>query len=251
MNTPTQLTCDACGTQFDLTPDYLAQYGGPGTTCSCGHALTIPAAEGVHVPVLSYRAPALPTKVPGGVWRDGVALVIRRGVRLPNRCAVCGVPVPATFRPTRVDDPTNASFTLTGQLINSAMKQPVTIRFGYCPQHARWIMPRTARLIRWISFILVTPLIMAAVIAKAERSFLFYPLTGLAISAFALPFVLSFREAPIRVLTQDYKHAWLLGFGQDYLQHFPPLDEANDQDLTETAMKLDQLASTRAAADRT
>jgi hypothetical protein len=36
------LTCPACSRQFDLTPDYLAQYGGQTTACACGQALVIP-----------------------------------------------------------------------------------------------------------------------------------------------------------------------------------------------------------------
>ncbi|HVD26881.1 MAG TPA: hypothetical protein VNC79_00065, partial [Mycobacteriales bacterium] len=58
MTDPTQLTCNACGMRFDLTPDYLAQYGGQDTTCSCGNVLTIPAAAAAgpltHIPGLFY-----------------------------------------------------------------------------------------------------------------------------------------------------------------------------------------------------
>ena len=44
MSGVTHISCAACGKQFELTPEYLAQYGGQTTTCECGRELPIPSA---------------------------------------------------------------------------------------------------------------------------------------------------------------------------------------------------------------
>ena len=112
--------CPHCGASFQLTPEYLAQYGGQTTSCSqCRQTFVLPAAAGAapaphaapwqqqpagqsaagypasgqSAPVIAYAAPAYGQ--PGEMvpaWSQGDLLVVRKGTRLPYTCVRCGGP---------------------------------------------------------------------------------------------------------------------------------------------------------------
>src|SRR5437763_5388143 len=95
------LACPQCGSLYQLTPEYVAQYGGQTTQCArCGASFTVPAQlaplmadspAGVPVAVLPYAGPAALSGL-AGVWRDGNLLVASKGTLLPERCAKCNSP---------------------------------------------------------------------------------------------------------------------------------------------------------------
>lgn len=243
MSTPT-LTCSACNQSFDLTPEYLAQYAGQTTNCQCGHALEIPVSAAPNQPIqLSYPAPELATKkLPAGIWREGKALIIERGVRLPNRCAICGMPVMGTFRTTRLKFIPRSGAAALSKLIAEQLAQTVTIRYGYCREHSPWITPITARIFRIVSLLLIMPLIVITMIAAESHSKLRYPSLALTICALFSSIYLLFKTDPIELGALDNHHAWLVGFGEDYLKLFPTPAEDRIAEANQSAEKLDQMS---------
>src|SRR5829696_8248713 len=110
MTLPMLFPCPHCGASFQLTPEYLAQYGGQTTRCSqCGQPFILPAAQ-VATPaawgqpdqgpgftgqppvaqpaaVIPYAAPAYGQVAQGAAaWSQGNLLVARKGARLPHAC---------------------------------------------------------------------------------------------------------------------------------------------------------------------
>jgi predicted Zn finger-like uncharacterized protein len=120
---PMFFPCPRCGAAFQLTPEYLAQYGGQMTRCShCGQPFALPPAHGAAPPATSGQPPAagepgmgqpapgqpaagqpatvIPYAAPAygqagameGAWSEGDLLVVRKGARLPHDCVKCGLP---------------------------------------------------------------------------------------------------------------------------------------------------------------
>ena len=99
--------CPHCGMSFELTAEYLAQYGGQMTTCtSCGRTYALPTAAALDaappaapsagpVPVLPYSSAPVGMAMPmyTGVWREGNILVAANGSSLPPCCVKCNAPV--------------------------------------------------------------------------------------------------------------------------------------------------------------
>src|SRR5687767_13019351 len=118
MQPPTPYPCPNCGATFQLTPEYLAQYGGQATVCTrCGRPFALPLASGGAPasqiaqrhpalqpgwgqppaggasPVIPYAAPLYgQTGSAEAAWRQGDLLVVRKGARLPHACVKCGLP---------------------------------------------------------------------------------------------------------------------------------------------------------------
>src|SRR5687767_8968055 len=113
MQPPTPYPCPNCGATFQLTPEYLAQYGGQATVCTrCGRPFALPLASGGAPasqiaqrhpalqpgwgqppaggasPVIPYAAPLYgQTGSAEAAWRQGDLLVVRKGARLPHAIA--------------------------------------------------------------------------------------------------------------------------------------------------------------------
>jgi len=237
---------------FDLTPEYVAQYGGQTTACTCGAALEIPgggaagAGAGGGAVQLSYAGPSRgSTKIPDRAWRDGQLLVMSRGTRLPHRCATCAAPVPGKFKPRVLladRGTTGASF--TGVLLRRFMSDRVTARFGYCREHLPWRMS-VAGVVTGIAVpASIIPLGISASIAGDKHPTAFVVVLSLMVVAMVWSFILFLLSPyPISVAGIDYKHVWLAGFGEEYLKQFPTLEERREQDVGEAAARLDGMGA--------
>ncbi len=95
--------CPSCGMAYQLTPEYLAQYGGQMTSCSrCQYTFLLPTAAAlsapsggpppVPAPVLAYSSPQVAPQAGGAVWREGKILVATNGAALPPCCIKCNEP---------------------------------------------------------------------------------------------------------------------------------------------------------------
>jgi len=86
--------CPHCGMLYQLTPDYLAQYGGQSTQCGqCKQPFPLPNAQPVMpaqaapMQVLPYLGPMATASY--GVWRQGNQIVASKGATLPTACVKC------------------------------------------------------------------------------------------------------------------------------------------------------------------
>jgi hypothetical protein len=248
-----QLRCASCGAAFDLTAEYLAQYGGQTTACTCGAALEIPGggdsagagAAGGAVR-LSYAGPSRgSTKIPERAWRDGHLLVMSRGTRLPHRCATCATPVPGKFKPrVLLADRGTKGASLTSVLLRRFLSDRVTARFGYCREHLPWRMS-VAGVVTGIAVpALIIPLGIAASIVGDKHPTAFVVILALMIAAIVWSFIVFLLSPyPISVAGLDYKHVWLEGFGEEYLKQFPTLEERREKDAGEAAARLDGMGA--------
>lgn len=100
------LSCPHCGQEYEVTPEYVEQYGGQSVACeSCGSNFPVPGATGEQLglqhevtlppePVLpgDEDYPQSPPGSPCGVWRcddrPGVAVVTYTAT-FPDRCVKC------------------------------------------------------------------------------------------------------------------------------------------------------------------
>jgi hypothetical protein len=107
------MRCPNCGKEYGLTPEYLAQFGGQQTQCTCGAAIMVPtSAPPQMAPMPPAAYPAAPAQgvipyatpvqyqqnmlAPQGAWRDGNQLVCWKEVALPSHCCVkCDQPADA------------------------------------------------------------------------------------------------------------------------------------------------------------
>jgi len=235
------LTCSACGGQFDLTPEYLAEYGGRTTTCTCGAALAIPPSGTAAIPQLSYVAPSRASaKVPANAWRDGSLVVMTRGALLPNRCARCGVPVDRKFRFTTLY-PEHVSFSGTSFLIRRFLGDRVRVRYGFCREHTPLLESEAARVTLVASWVAIPVFMASANLVEKRSVVLFWALISLTVAALALGMILLFVGKSIKIHDLDYRHVWLAGFREPYLDTFPSLEHQQNQDAREAADRLNSL----------
>lgn len=238
---PTSLTCSACGEKFDLTPEYLAEYGGRTTTCTCGAALAIPPDGTASPPLLSYVAPSRASvKVPATAWRDGPLIVMTRGAVLPNRCAHCGVPVDRKFRFTTLY-PERISFSASSFLIRRFLGDRVRVRYGFCRAHTPLLESEAARVTLVASGVAIPAFMAAANMLEKRSVVLFWALISLTIVAMVLAMILLFVGKTIKIHDLDYRHVWLSGFRDPYLDAFPSLEHHRNEDARDAADRLNSL----------
>ena len=145
--------CPSCGMPYQLTAEYLAQYGGQVTSCTgCQQTFTLPTSAALGgapggpppVPpqVLAYSSPQIaPQQMFGGVWREGKVLVATNGAALPPCCVKCNEPVSETMkRKTYYWHPPFVYVGLLAGLLPYAilalvLRKKGTIQFGLCPRH--------------------------------------------------------------------------------------------------------------------
>lgn len=144
------IACPHCQAQFELTPEYVEQYGGQETACSgCGNAVGIPKSwdelaagprASDQAPVLlSYRGPEFANK--GGKaqhWAEGDLLVIQRDADLVPFCVLCGEDaphphVPFTARWSRGES--EAPTARLGLLVSLFDTKKMRVKLGLCPKH--------------------------------------------------------------------------------------------------------------------
>ncbi|MDB5322860.1 MAG: hypothetical protein JWN40_4491 [Phycisphaerales bacterium] len=235
------LACSACGQQFELTPDYVAQYAGQTTTCPCGNELSIPAIGTPSTVQLSYAAPArASSKVSANVWRDDQLLMMTRGARLPNRCADCGTPVERKFRLITLFRAV-PFVSITGFLVRRFMSDSVRVRYGYCREHMHWVESEIGRITFFASCAAIPACIAAASLVENRSFVVFWILIALTIAAMALAVSFFAIAKSIKIHNLDYKHVWLIGFDDAYLQHLPSIQEKRDRDARQTAARLNSM----------
>lgn len=237
-----RLACKTCGQEFELTPEYLAEYGGQTTACQCGSELQIPAAQAQPPAALAYASPAKASaKIPNNAWRDGRFLLMARGVRLPNRCAHCGVPVDRKFRTRTLLQASNAALSLEGLLLRKFMSDGVQVRFGYCREHMPWRMSEGARITLITCALAVPGLMGGAALVEKHYFYLFWTLLILAMVTMVSAIWIFFLEKPIKIENLDLKLVQLSGFGDGYLQHFEPVEQARDRASSKAASRLNAM----------
>lgn len=98
--------CPHCGTELEVTPEYIAQYGGKRTHCvACGGLFDLPGVEALRnhqpippppfaavrsPPVLAYALPSQPANA--NIFASGNDLVMAKNVVSPARCVKCNAP---------------------------------------------------------------------------------------------------------------------------------------------------------------
>jgi hypothetical protein len=156
---------------------------------------------------------------------------------------MCGVPLESDLRPVTLKYAPGVAVGLIWRLLRDAMGHSVIARFGYCAQHRPWIMPGNARIVRWVCAV-CTPLLLVVAVATLASG-----MRGLAIwsgitsgVSFLLSILMSFKETPIQAELVEGQHAWLSGFGEDYLAHFIPIEQARDQEAEAAAIDLNRVS---------
>lgn len=224
MNTPAKITCTACGQEFDLTPEYVAQYGGQTTNCPCGTALTIPSSPGAApAPVLEYAGPRRKKKRgPARHWAEGDLLVIEKGAELSPLCVLCGDDAPrphiaCTMRWSQsARDAPTASAELFMSLTDSTKMR---VRLGLCARHLA--RRRRNRLLALLLAVLGVALIIAGfalgTLPDSQKMML--------LGGFVMVFAgLSWLAASRRILEAVYVDHWmakLSGASPAFLQKLP------------------------------
>jgi hypothetical protein len=227
------IACPACGTEFEMTREYIEQYGGQETACSsCGKAMGLPKSWEEFVrtgpaPVLSYAGPKVKKKRgPGQHWAEGHLLVVEKGAELSPLCVLCGgdAPkphIPCTFRWSQSarDAPTHKTELLLSLTDSTKMR----ISLGLCARHL-------ARRRKNALLSMLCALIGAAVIAagfglSALADYRQVMLVGgIVIIMIGL---IWFGESR-KILTAEYVDHWmakLTGASPVFLQQLPPRQE--------------------------
>jgi len=243
--------CPHCGASFQLTPEYLAQYGGQTTRCSqCGQPFVLPAAQGAApaaapwgqpptgqpftgqtgtaqpmpgqaAAVIPYAAPAFsPDSVPSA-WSQGDVLIVRKGARLPYACVKCGQP--SDGKPVRKTyywhEPwvwvTILAGVLVYVIIAILIRQSGQIEFALCSQHRA--RRRNGVIISLLGVFGGIALFVAAGMSNEPYlvPFGIVVLLGGAITGLLMARVLT----PKRI---DMHFLWLRGVGPAFLQTLPP-----------------------------
>ena len=236
---PMLFPCPHCGASFQLTPEYLAQYGGQATRCSqCGQPFVLPAAPGAapawgqppmgqpamghSMPVIPYAAPAYGQVGPmAAAWSQGDVLVVRKGARLPHACVKCGGP--GDGRPLRRTyywhEPWIYVTILAGLLVYVVIaliiRQSGQIEFALCSEHRA--RRRNGIIIGLLGFFGGIALFVAA--GMTDEPYL-VPLGILVLLAGTIVGLIMARVlSPKRI---DAQFLWLRGAGPGFLQTLPP-----------------------------
>ncbi|MDB5289146.1 MAG: hypothetical protein JWL69_387 [Phycisphaerales bacterium] len=220
------VACLHCGASYQLTSDYIAQYGGQSTVCrQCQQPFQIPAAmatAGVQpppAPVLAYSGPVFtPT---WGVWREGKQIIASKGAVLPNRCVKCNEPAAGSplKRTLYWHHPAMYLLIFAGIIIYAIValivRQSGTVTVCLCQKH------RTRRtyaiLGGWLGALLGIVLLFYA--AGGNMPGLFVPLgIVLFLTAIIAGVVIARILAPTRI---DAQYLWLRGAGPEFLNTLP------------------------------
>ncbi|MDB5302093.1 MAG: hypothetical protein JWO87_3756 [Phycisphaerales bacterium] len=217
--------CLHCGASYQLTSDYIAQYGGQATICrQCQQPFQIPAAlpaagGASPVPVLAYSGPVYtPT---WGVWREDKKIVASKGAVLPSRCVKCNGPAggsPIT-RTLYWHHPALYLLILPGILIYAIValivRQSGTVTVCLCNKH------RSQRIYAilggWLGALLgIVCLFYAAVGHMPE---LFVPLgIVLFLTSIIAGVIIARIVTPSRI---DAQYLWIRGAGPEFLNTLP------------------------------
>jgi hypothetical protein len=243
--------CPHCQSSYDLTPEYLAEFGGQNTTCAtCGNAFQIPVAQAADAvtdvapaPILSYAAPVLSTKPVTGTWQDRGCVVFTRGKSLPRRCPKCGQAAMGkptwlrfSFRPARF-----VGFGIMAAAIEAVETEETSLAVYFCPKHySRYHM---LKMLSWLLPLCGVPCFIAGTIANGMMVRQPIP-DGLMFGAVGIPigiFCWKWLKHSMTIVFADKRFAWLKGCGEEFIASLPDLRSAQDADAAATAEKLAQL----------
>jgi hypothetical protein len=176
-----------------------------------------------------------------GVWRDGNVLVIRRGARLPRRCAVCGEPVEGKMNVVRLRVGAGVFFDAAG--LGARLAEDSTcVRFGHCRDHAPWMRAGPAKVLG-IAGCCVGPaaVIFSMFAFQDDMLVVAVPLAVVGVAGVIAMVTTMKWESPIRLIALDERHARLTGFGEGFLGPIEDFDAARDRANAEVAAKLDRM----------
>jgi hypothetical protein len=224
--------CPSCGTQFDMTREYLEQYGGQETGCSsCGKAMTLPrsweefitAAEGTgRAPVLEYSGPRRKKKRgPAQHWAEGDLLVVEKGAELSPLCVLCGedAPQPHIACTMRWSQSARDAPTANAELFMSLTDSTkMRVRLGLCAPH----LARRRR--NGLLGVLCAMLGVAVIVAGFGLEVMDYKQTMLVGGIVTIIAGLSWVAMSRRILEAVYVDRWtakLSGASPAFLQKLP------------------------------
>ena len=176
-----------------------------------------------------------------GVWRDGSILVIRRGVRLPRRCAVCGEPALGNMNLVRLRVGSGIYFDAAG--LGARLAEDSTrVRFGHCRDHAPWMRAGTARVLG-IAGCCVGPvaIILSTFAFHDDMLAVALPLAVVGVAGVIAMVTTTKWESPIKLIALDERYARLSGFGEGYLAPIEDFDAARDRASADVAANLQRM----------
>ena len=243
-------SCPHCGLSYDLTPEYVAEFGGQDTACtSCGNAFQIPSGvtpdpvedSAAAIPLLNYAAPALVTKPVTGAWQDRGSIVFIRGKSLPRRCPKCGAAAIGkitwlrfSFRPAHF-----VGFGIAANAIKSAVTEETSLGVYFCPTHYRryhtfsWLLSLTGICGMIGIFVVGTQFPNPSVSVAA-------PVLGIVVLIAGLVFGTMMRRN-MAIVAADKRFAWLNGCATEFVESLPDLKSVQEAESAATAEKLEQM----------
>ena len=227
----TGFTCQSCAGPLELTPQYIALYGGQVSNCpTCGAAFTIPLPQpAIHVgtpPVMSYAGPQR-HRYGGSMWAEGPELVCYQTAVGPDRCVKCDAPADGWRWKRALYWHHPAYFLMIlfpGLLIYAivalCVRKRVQVSVGLCKAH-RAVRLR-AILVGWLGSLLAAPGLIGMGIYLTNRSNSGDPMGGLLIVLGIAVFLFSilwagFRAPPLRVKRVTERYAYLAGARTPFL----------------------------------
>jgi hypothetical protein len=242
--------CPHCGFSFDLSPEYLADYGGCETTCTgCGKGFQLPASSETladadvrgQIPVLNYSAPALSVHPKPGVWQHEGCVVFTRGKSLPRRCPRCNEPAPGKptwlrmrFHPQRV-----VAIGRVARAIRAATAEETTLGVFFCPMHYKryhvlgWVVPLIA-----ICGMIVVDIAAGDVHGLALS--IVSPVISIGAMAFSVVWWMAARPRFL-VVAADKRYAWLAGCCPEFVASLPTLESAQGAHIVAAVENLEHL----------
>jgi hypothetical protein len=230
-----------------MSGEYLQQFGGLTTQCTCGQEIQIPVvAESVApaAPASLLNEPVRDAAIYGtGIWRDGFSAIVARGARLPHRCFRCNAAaeraVPFLLKWA---EPEERGKALARDLIEKTRQEQILVTAHVCSHHARRL-----RFWRWLS----PGLLLAGIAALAVASVFEVQQTHDDIKgAIALAgLVLLIAGSLLRIVRVgqpvagriDHNQAVVHGFGLRFLDSLPSWAAARVSFTDRTAASLERL----------
>jgi hypothetical protein len=176
-----------------------------------------------------------------GVWRDGNVLVIRRGVRLPRRCAVCGEPVEGKMNLVTLRVGAGIYFDAAG--LGARLAEDSTrVRFGHCREHAPWMRAGSAKVLGIAGCCVGPAAVIFSVFAfQDDMLAVAVPLAVVGVAGVMAMVTTMKWESPIKLIALDDRYARLSGFGEGYLGPIEDFDVARDRANADVAANLERM----------
>jgi hypothetical protein len=227
------IACPGCRTQFEMTRQYIEQFGGQETACSsCGKAMGLPKswaeflgeAKGAgQAPVLSYAGPKVKKKRgPAQHWAEGDLLVIEKGAELSPWCVLCGKDAlqPHIACTVRWSQGAQESRNRKVKLILSLTESiKMRVRLGLCAKHLA-----RRRMCGWLSVVCALLGVATIVAGSSLQALADFKQGTLVGGILVIMFGLGWLATSRRILTAVYVDYWmakLKGASPIFLQRLP------------------------------